>query len=222
MHIGNYAPSRAFIWMQRYREGVINMTDRNYYEILGIGQHADGTAIHRTYWQLARKYQTLAPADPRARLMLDELNDAYGVLGTPALREQYDSSLAHSQDGMIGCGSDQDARPGLRASVSNILRWRPIRRGPAAQTEALAEPLTPARQARRTRSANVDEMRLSTASIVGRWRQNATPDVLRTQRTPDTTLVDIFQSERAIDEPAEPLNAVLDVLRGSRESANSR
>jgi hypothetical protein len=34
--------------------------------------------------------------------------------------------------------------------------------------------------------------------------------------------VDIFQSERAIEEPEEPLTAVLDVLRGSHEPASTR
>jgi hypothetical protein len=33
----------------------------------------------------------MAATDARARYMLDELNEAYGVLGTPRLREQYDA-----------------------------------------------------------------------------------------------------------------------------------
>jgi hypothetical protein len=70
------------------------MTEHNYYELLGLTPNADGTAVNRTYWLLARKYQALAVSDPRAHQMLDELNEAYNTLGTPALREAYDRDLA--------------------------------------------------------------------------------------------------------------------------------
>ncbi len=193
------------------------MTNKTYYDVLGIGPNADGTAVQRTYWQLARKYQALAPSDPRARQQLDELNEAYGVLGTPASRDTYDENLGFSPE-MEAPTTRSERSGGLKSSVGNLLRWRPRHR---ADQPPFA-PSAPLRPTRRSSPMTVDEMRLSTASIVGRWRQNATPDVLRTQTAPDTTLVDIFQSERAIDEPAEPLSAVLDVLRGSREPASSR
>ena len=67
------------------------MTDRDYYELLGLTPRADGAMVDQAYWHLARKYQTLAVTNPRARAMLDELNEAYGVLGNPRLREQYDA-----------------------------------------------------------------------------------------------------------------------------------
>ena len=67
------------------------MSDRDYYELLGLTPRADGAMVDQAYWHLARKYQTLAATNLRARLMLDELNEAYGVLGTPRLREQYDA-----------------------------------------------------------------------------------------------------------------------------------
>jgi hypothetical protein len=67
------------------------MSDRDYYEILGLTPRADGAMVDQTYWHLARKYQQMAAIDARARYMLDELNEAYGVLGTPRLREQYDA-----------------------------------------------------------------------------------------------------------------------------------
>ena len=67
------------------------MSDRDYYEILGITPGADGAMVDQAYWHLARKYQSLAATNPRAQYMLDELNEAYGVLGNPRLREQYDA-----------------------------------------------------------------------------------------------------------------------------------
>lgn len=66
------------------------MSDRDYYEIMGLMPGADGAMVDQAYWHLARKYQALATTNPRAHQMLDDLNEAYGVLGTPRLRSQYD------------------------------------------------------------------------------------------------------------------------------------
>lgn len=67
------------------------MSDRDYYEILGLTPTADGAMVDQAYWHLVRKYQTLASTNSRAQYMIDELNEAYGVLGNPRLREQYDA-----------------------------------------------------------------------------------------------------------------------------------
>lgn len=67
------------------------MSDRDYYEILGLTPRADAALVDQAYWHLARKYQTLGATDAGAARLLDELNEAYGVLGTPRLREQYDA-----------------------------------------------------------------------------------------------------------------------------------
>lgn len=67
------------------------MSDRDYYEILGLTPRADGAMVDQAYWHLVRKYQALAATNARARYMIDEVNEAYGVLGNPRLREQYDA-----------------------------------------------------------------------------------------------------------------------------------
>lgn len=67
------------------------MSDRDYYEILGLTPGADGAMVDQAYWHLARKYQAQAATDPRGHALLDALNEAYGVLGNPRLREQYDA-----------------------------------------------------------------------------------------------------------------------------------
>jgi hypothetical protein len=67
------------------------MSDRDYYEILGLTPRADGPMVDAAYWHLVRKYQALAATNPRAHRMIDELNEAYGVLGNPRLRKQYDA-----------------------------------------------------------------------------------------------------------------------------------
>lgn len=66
------------------------MSDRDYYEILGLTPRADGQMVDQAYWHLVRKYQGLMATNARAQRMIDELNEAYGVLGNPRLREQYD------------------------------------------------------------------------------------------------------------------------------------
>jgi len=67
------------------------MSDRDYYEVLGLTPRADAAMVDQAYWHLARKYQALALTNNRAHIMLDDLNEAYGVLGTPRLRHQYDA-----------------------------------------------------------------------------------------------------------------------------------
>ncbi len=78
------------------------MSDRDYYETLGLTPIADGAMVDQAYWHLARKYQTLAQTHPDAHHMLDELNEAYGVLGNPVLRREYD---AFRDDVLVATGA---------------------------------------------------------------------------------------------------------------------
>ncbi|HEX5479303.1 MAG TPA: DnaJ domain-containing protein [Dehalococcoidia bacterium] len=77
------------------------MSDRDYYEVLGLTPRADGTMVDQAYWHLARKYQQLATTNARGRRLLDDLNEAYGVLGNPRLRKEYD---AFRDDVLVGKG----------------------------------------------------------------------------------------------------------------------
>lgn len=63
----------------------------DYYAILGLPPQAEGADVGPAYWQRARKYHTLASTDALASAMLEELNKAAEVLGTPALRREYDA-----------------------------------------------------------------------------------------------------------------------------------
>lgn len=277
------------------------MSDRDNYNILGLTPDADGTTVNRTYWHLARKYQALAPTDPRARLMLDELNGAYAVLGTPQLREEYDVSrrtghAAAPAEINRASSSYSPARPNrMKASVSGdtaagrtgpgelIRAWAPYGavalltaaslsigafagnavlvaagacgvlslaavvarhklthlksvggagavRGGRAEDQP-AEPRirgagsaqTPSTAFSRRRAAPAEDLHLSTASMVGRWRDSANANQTGNGgRKPDTTLVDIFQSERDVESPSEPLAAVLHILRGSHDPVEHR
>ncbi len=217
------------------------MSERDYYDILGLQPDADGMAVNRTYWLLARKYQEQAENDPRARLLLDELNEAYNVLGTPSLRAGYDaerppSANAFSQNPTKAPSTSAGGAVAGTISAVGALTRRLMPRvhrepvtsadrsvnaaaGPPAfredrgQEQVNAPPFT-------RRNTSADALRLSTASMVERWRSSAagvgsTTDPIL-ERTPDPTLVDIFRSEEDIATPSEPLSAALEILRGSR------
>lgn len=63
---------------------------RDHYEVLGLAADAHGAEVGAAYWQLARQYHSLASRDATALVLLEELNAAAEVLGTPASRHQYD------------------------------------------------------------------------------------------------------------------------------------
>jgi hypothetical protein len=276
------------------------MSDRDYYEILGLTPRADGTMVDQAYWHLARKYQTLATTNARARGMLDELNEAYGVLGTPRLREQYDAFRDDVliQKGMIRPVASKPKPKPKRAgdSATGTARWRVWIRLPAIRREhwrplgvgavilalalaaawqgvnpafviaamagGLAMSLTPVMKcqlpdlnislpsvsmpeihaphiempklaeinvpklrelgvgAPKDEPVGPDELRASTAAMISRWRNSVglrrpADDAGDDGRQPNTTLVEIVESERDLERQSEPLTAVMDILRGS-------
>jgi hypothetical protein len=106
------------------------MSDRDYYEVLGLTPRADGTMVDQAYWHLARKYQSLATTNARGRRLLDDLNEAYGVLGNARLRREYD---AFRDDVLVGRGvigpvrSQPKADAGGEQPASQARRARRLR-----------------------------------------------------------------------------------------------
>ncbi len=286
------------------------MTDRDYYELLGLTPRADGAMVDQAYWHLARKYQTLAVTNPRARHMLDELNEAYGVLGNPRLREQYDAfrddvlirkgmitpvvsrpkatpkpAPVENAAGEPAAAARRRRRFALAVRLPNVRRedWRPLGLGAVILALALAGAwqgvnvafvigtlavglamsLTPvlkrqlpdlnlsmpsvsmppiraphiempkmpdismprfheaAAAVPKDEPVGPEELRASTAAMISRWRNSVglRPDVgdaaVDAARKPSTKLVEIVESERRLDQPDEPLAAVMDILRGT-------
>ena len=62
---------------------------KDYFLILQVHPEADGAMVDAAYWHLARRYSEDAVADPSAKGKLDELNEAYSVLGSSQRREEY-------------------------------------------------------------------------------------------------------------------------------------
>ena len=61
----------------------------DYYFVLQVHPEADASMIDAAYWHLARRYNEADDSDPAATTKLDELNEAYSVIGSAARREAY-------------------------------------------------------------------------------------------------------------------------------------
>jgi curved DNA-binding protein CbpA len=65
------------------------VSERDYYDVLGIAPDANYEAVDAAYWSQVRESRDKLALDPEA---LITLNDAYEVLRTPSRREKYDAS----------------------------------------------------------------------------------------------------------------------------------
>mgnify|MGYP003942040813 CR=1 FL=1 len=67
------------------------MSNRDYYEILGVSQNASNDEIRAAFRKLARQYHPDVAKDKKtAEQKFKEINEAYEVLGDPAKRKKYD------------------------------------------------------------------------------------------------------------------------------------
>jgi len=66
------------------------MTQRDYYEILGVPRDASLEDIKAAFRKLARQYHPDVSKEPDAEERFKEVNEAYGVLSDPEKRARYD------------------------------------------------------------------------------------------------------------------------------------
>ncbi len=66
------------------------MTNREYYEILGVPRNASLDEIKTAFRKLARQYHPDVSKEPDAEEKFKEINEAYGVLSDPQKRARYD------------------------------------------------------------------------------------------------------------------------------------
>lgn len=66
------------------------MSDRDYYDILGVGRNASDDEIKSAFRKLARQYHPDVNKEPDAEEKFKEVNEAYGVLSDREKRARYD------------------------------------------------------------------------------------------------------------------------------------
>ena len=84
---------------------------KDYYLTLRLHPKADALMIDQAYWHLARIYSAARQTDPTAKQKLDNLNEAYSVLGSPERRDEYD----RLRDAVLGEGALPTPPPPVEA-----------------------------------------------------------------------------------------------------------
>ena len=66
------------------------MSERDFYDVLGVGEGAGDDEIKAAFRKLARQYHPDVNKDPDAEEKFKEINEAYGVLSDADKRARYD------------------------------------------------------------------------------------------------------------------------------------
>jgi hypothetical protein len=69
------------------------MAGKSYYKILQVDREASQAVIEAAYRRLVQEHQPNPDATPDATVKIQELEEAYSVLGDPLKRSRYDASL---------------------------------------------------------------------------------------------------------------------------------
>ena len=81
------------------------MTQRDYYEILGVQRNASPDDLKSAFRRLARQYHPDVNKAPDAEERFKEINEAYAVLSDPDKRAAYDR---YGHAGVNGTGGTPD------------------------------------------------------------------------------------------------------------------
>jgi molecular chaperone DnaJ len=85
------------------------MSNRDYYDILGLGRNASDDEIKAAFRKLARQYHPDVNKQPDAEEKFKEINEAYGVLSDADKRARYDRFGREGLGGMGGGFHDYTA-----------------------------------------------------------------------------------------------------------------
>jgi molecular chaperone DnaJ len=97
------------------------VTDRDYYEVLGVGRDAGDQDIKGAYRKLALKYHPdRNPDDPSAEDKFKEASEAYSILSDPQKRATYDR-FGHAGLQGMGAGGGGGFNPETFGDFSDIL-----------------------------------------------------------------------------------------------------
>jgi len=96
------------------------MTDRNYYEILGVEKNASVDEIKKAYRKLALKYHPDKGGSKEDEAKFKEINEAYQVLSDPEKRKRYDQFGQAGPGGGAGYNWSDFAGSGFNTGGFNI------------------------------------------------------------------------------------------------------
>jgi len=81
------------------------VTDKDYYEILGVARDDNSSEIKKAYRRLALKWHPDRNKSAEAEKRFKEINEAYEILSNPKKRQAYDQfGHAAFSGGMPGAG----------------------------------------------------------------------------------------------------------------------
>ena len=94
------------------------MKNKDYYEILGVSRDATQTAIKKAYQKLAMQYHPdrNQGKEKWANEKFKEINEAFGILGDPEKRKQYD------QFGTVGNVGDIFGSQSTRTTFEDLMK----------------------------------------------------------------------------------------------------
>jgi curved DNA-binding protein CbpA len=100
------------------------MEERDYYEVLQLHPSADHAMIVQAYWHLARKYKLEMDRDAFAGHAIEELNQAFDVLGSPDLRAQYDGTRSRKPSTYPDASEAETKRVSIEVCFWNLPAWQ--------------------------------------------------------------------------------------------------
>lgn len=89
----------------------------NHYDVLGVRRDSSLEEIKQAYHRLAMEYHPDKNPSPWAAEKMRQINEAYRVLGDPALREDYDRRTFHETGGNI-YARWYERRPGFEGGAA--------------------------------------------------------------------------------------------------------